>query len=99
MFRNVCVYLALCATVFQCGIHAEDDDRPEEGDLDFTVPTAAIDGAKVGASFDYDSFCETVIDNPDDQLLGCQLKAPNANFELRVCKLESGTRSISINLL
>lgn len=93
MYRNLCIYLALCATLFHYGIEAQDDDRPEEGGLDFTVPTAVVDGAKGGTSFAYDeTFCEDTSDNIDDQMLGCQLKAPNTNFELRVCKLASGIR-------
>lgn len=87
MFHKICVYLALCASLLQCGI-AVDDDTPEEGGLDFDTPTAAINGAKEGASFDYQDFCKEVIDK--GQMLGCQLKAPNEQFELRVCKLETG---------
>ena len=84
MFHNICVYLALCASLLQCGIAVDD----EEGGLDFDTPTAAINGAKVGSSFDYQDFCQETADKV--QMLGCQLKAPNEQFELRVCKLETG---------
>ena len=89
VFQKISFFLVMAATLLLSLERSASQSNPEEGGLDFNTPIQAINSVK--ANIDYDTFCQKVVDIPDDQLLGCQLKAPNTGFELRVCKLKNGT--------
>ena len=90
-FQKICFYLALCLALLLCPGTSGTDSKPEEGGLNFDPAIQAINAEKGKANnIDYDAFCQAKVDYVNDQLLGCQLKAANTGFELRVCKLDKG---------
>jgi hypothetical protein len=97
VFQTVCFTLVLCSSLLLCGTRAA---KPEEGGLNFAQAIQAVNSQKgQSGNINYDAFCQEKVDKTHDQLLGCQLPAPNAGFELRVCKLETGTLSVVVTLV
>ncbi len=91
-FQKIYLLLLLCPSLFLCGTIRYD---PHSG-VGFTRPMQATNTqhatkrAGQSVDFDYDRDCQKKIDITDDQMFGCQL-ATIPGYELRVCKLETGS--------